>query len=344
MQSWIRTDASVTHDEFTKTQDEFTNSQALLKSQASHLDSLLLTPFDPTASADVSRLTTLRRYYLDELNTAKDPVSLQPFYQHILMYFWPTMYFCLGVAVLCLKPAILRGKSWHTIRATLLLTICIFAFNVALIWIRNFYVNTIAEGRIVYAYSNWDIARWGFVVQQFNFLLFSFLLAILWQQWSAAYVFTKEQLAYEPRSGRFDAGVEAADLQRVSDALLEWQSSFVLISIGFMLYTAVFWSQIVTNGDLRFVPEAIVAHILWVITTFLMAMPFWTNWRTWRWNRLLAVSHLVQSQPPEADHLDAKLVALSALKPIGAWNASAFALSILSSFAIPLLQALLRRP
>jgi hypothetical protein len=185
----------------------FYQNQVRLKNQISHLDALLLqTPgLDPKLG--LSQLSSLRQSYIAELKSSEPPISIQPFYQHIIMYFWPIMYSCLGFLIFCLKPRTLTGKSCLRAKSLPLLAVPIFVFNVSFIWIRNFGLHRLGQGRIIYAYSNYDVSPVSFVVQQFNFAIFSLLLAILWQQWSAASILTRQDLEsrilLNPGSTRF---------------------------------------------------------------------------------------------------------------------------------------------
>ena len=40
----------------------------------------------------------------ERLARIEPPISVEPFYQHIIMYFWPIMYFCLGTLIFVLNP------------------------------------------------------------------------------------------------------------------------------------------------------------------------------------------------------------------------------------------------
>jgi hypothetical protein len=204
----------------------FNQHQALLKNQISHIDTFLLQTSGLDLKLDLPQLLTLRQAYFFELNSSKPPVSIQPFYQHIIMYFWPIMYSCLGFLIVCLKPHVLMDKSWLRGQSLPLLAVCIFMFNVSFIWLRNFGLQSIDQGRIVYAYSNYDVSPVSFLVQQFNFAIFSILLAILWQQLSAASILTRQGLTSHIVETGFDAVFNPNNLLRISRSFLEWQCSF----------------------------------------------------------------------------------------------------------------------
>jgi hypothetical protein len=132
---------------------------------------------------NTSTLNAERAKLQRQLETERPPVSAQPFYQHIIMYFWPLMYFCLGVLVFILRPHSKRLLSKHDAVQIVLTTIIVFIFAAGPLTVRNLIARESAEGRTVYAYSNLDIDSASFVCQLTNFLIFSGLLSILWNQW-----------------------------------------------------------------------------------------------------------------------------------------------------------------
>jgi hypothetical protein len=104
------------------------------------------------------------------------------------------------------------------------------------------------------------------------------------------------------------------------------------LSIGFVVYTGIFWKQIILNKDYRFVFEAITVHSLWLISAVILAMPFWRTWRAWRLEKLRALGELVNQDAPEA-----KLSALRELRPVGSWNVATVLVAVLSAMVTPLM-------
>jgi len=323
--------------------DAFNKLQAGLTGRIAHIDILLLNATNLDGAPNLPELLALRRSYVNEQRNAKEPISIQPLYQHVTMYFWPIMYLCLGVIIFIFRPRALSEISWFRGRPIILLTFCIFLFSVLPIWVRNFGLRGSNAHQIVYVYSTYEVAPLSFFIQQINFAIFSLLLAILWQQWSTVSILTRETLSQRRVESELYSAFQPELSETVSNFLLQWQRNFVILSMGFILDTAIFWNQIFHHADLRFIPEAAIVYALWLLSTVLMAIPFWISWRAWRHNKLRAVWELVHAKPPESENLDAKLAALRDLDPVGSWNASAFALSVLSLFAAPLVQALLTR-
>ena len=195
-----------------------------------------------------------------------------------------------------------------------------------------------SAGRIVYAYSNVDVSAASFAVQLLMYFLFALLLALVWSAWSGYAVARQQALESERGATGIDAAFDPERLRRLSQSLIEWQVSFVVLSIGFAIYTAIFWKQIIRVGDLRLLPEAILVHCLWWISGAIIGLPFLVAWSAWRVDRLRAVSELIHASGPQAEHLDSKLSALRELRPVGAWNAAAIVATFLSALATPLAQ------
>lgn len=322
---------------------EFNRHEQEIKSQINRI-SQILTDSSIAAPPDVrSNLLALRSSYERDLRTAKPPVSIQPFYQHVIMYFWPVMYTCSGCIIFLLRPESSRlTRSFPRRGATVLLTVGIFIFDVWPLWARNFSLTRPEHGRIVYAYSNYDVDPASFVIQQLNFFVFSLLLALIWQQWAAFYVLEQSRENFAPLQNNVGVLFDPAKLKRVSESLLRWQATFVVLSIGFIIYTAIFWNQIIKNGDFRFIFEAITVHMLWIVSAVLTALPLLLEWRSWQSYKLRAIWELINAPPSESEGLDARLTAIRELRPIGSWNAAASGLTVVTSFALPIIQTLIK--
>lgn len=321
--------------------DRFERSQDELHMKLAQVDQLLLDASLGGGKYDRSTLIAEQIRYQTELQSSRPPVSIQPFYLHIVMYFWPTMYLCLGIILVLLKPPGVRMfRVSKTTFSVFLTTVGIVVLYVGPLWLRNVAFNTPSYWRVVYAYPNKDISEASFYVQLLNYLIFSFLLALLWHQWSDYFVLRRDEIRSEPHVTGLEATFDPHRLDRFSKALLHWQVSFAILSVGFVIYTAIFWKQIIRVGDWRFLPEAIMVHLLWLVSAVVIAMPFWITWRAWRSDHVRATSELIHA--PDSEHLDAKLTALREFRPIGSWNVAALTVTLLSSFAAPLIQFLMK--
>jgi hypothetical protein len=317
----------------------FEEGRNRLKAQVARIDEAVQAPVNGQSS-DV--LLRLRQEY-EKVMKISPPVSIQPFHLHILMYFWPIMYFSLGCLVFLLRPpksAKFKVSSTN-LRVTVVLSTGIFLFDIWPLCWRVLSSAGRTEGRIVYAYTNPDVSALCFAVQLANFLVFSILLALLWQQWAAAIVERQAVVRHE-RSNRKHGAIDVDAMHRLSRSLLHWQISFVTLSLGFVVYTAIFWNQIIRNGDWRFAFEAIVVHLLWLASAILLTAPVAIDWHVWQANKLSAITELINGRSPEGQDEGAKITAISDLQPIGYWNGAAAAVTVLTSFSAPLIQALVK--
>jgi len=275
-----------------------------------------------------------------------ESISVQPFYQHIIMYFWPLMYFCLGVLVFLLSPVSINvtvnkpSPPTHLNRF-LLTAFLIFLFAAAPLIFRNLLLHDSSAGRTVYAYSNFDIDPFSFAYQLFNFAVFSLLLSALWIEWSSYYISTAKNLAVRS-GGALDLPFDAQFLNLLSNELLRLQLCLAVLCLGFVVYTAIFWKQIIQNHDQRFIIEAVLAHALWIVSAVLMGLPFWAIWHFWRINRIRAISELVQTPASDGANQQFKLNALREIRPVGSWNVAALIATIGSSLVAPVTQLILK--
>lgn len=175
-----------------------------------------------------------------------------------------------------------------------------------------------------------------------HFFLFSFLVAMLWHQWSEYFAARVREIESNCIESGLEATFDVRNLDRLSKELLRWQICLGVLSTGFIIYTSIFWKQIIKNGDLRFLIEAFVPHALWLICAVVMAMPFWATWRAWRFDRIRAIGELVHRPDSSTHDLESKLSALRELRPVGSWSATTVIATVLSSIVAPLVQLLLK--
>lgn len=254
------------------------------------------------------------------------------------------MYFCLCMITVVLRPPKTSGPSTRSkdVLAITATTAVIFIFTAGPLFLRNFAFEENSSDRTVYAYSNFDVSPASFWVQVLNFLVFSFLLASIWNQWSKYYCERVRKIESTRFNSALESAFDADNLATLSTEILRWQICLVFLSAGFMIYTAIFWKQIISNGDLRFLIEAFFTHALWLISAVIMAMPFWATWRAWRFNRVRALGELVQGPQSKSDDLETKLSALRELRPVGSWNVTTIVATILSSLLPPMIQLIFK--
>jgi hypothetical protein len=216
---------------------------------------------------------------VQELNQ-RAPLSLQPYYLHIVSYFWPIIFFCISIVAFFAQPTRTNTKHlriWIIVIVALLIYIS-FALP---LFIRTKYATTLDQGRVVYAFSNPDISMPSFIAQNLNFFMLSLLLSIVWQQWVTFAFRRRQHVRNILREADEDCKIDLSLLHDSSYLLLRWQFVFVILSFGFSIYSVIFWTQIVRFGDARFMLEALIGHFLWIVTLFLTALPLIITWRGW---------------------------------------------------------------
>jgi hypothetical protein len=315
----------------------FEQEQSHLNQQVSEIDRKLLAANPSEGSA--SALLTLRQVYQSGIKAT--PISIQPFYHHILMYFWPTMFCGLGTAIFILGPTA-SGSRFNTrdivAGRTLWIGIGVLVAFVGPFYFRVFATQTFAAGRRVYAYSNPDISTIGFVVQSLDFVLLSWLLAIVWSQWSTIAAAQRSSLAQQ-----IDASEASFEiLSELSKQFYSWQLTFISVSAGFVLYTGVFWFQIIRNGDTRFWYEGIVAHAMWFISLGVTALPLIVTWSAWRRHKLRLITRLLSPSNSTVDNLQARIDSIRSLGTVSNWNVALSAAGIIVTLVGPFIQARLK--
>jgi hypothetical protein len=268
-------------------------------------------------------------------------VSIQPFYNHILMYFWPTMFTGLGTAILILGP--LTGQrpfdAKNIVAArTLRIGIGVSLAFIAPFYFRVFLISSYAAGRRVYAYCNWDVSMWGFVVQSLDFVLMSWLLGVVWTQWCSIAASQRSRLAQQSDAPESTFEI----LSELSRQFYLWQLAFVSVSAGFALYTGIYWVQIIRNRDARFWFEGFVTHAIWFISLGVVALPLIITWSAWRRHRLKVITDLLAQSNPSVDDLQTRIDSMRTLGPISNWNVALSAAGIVVALLGPFIQARLK--
>jgi hypothetical protein len=313
--------------------------QNRLKAEITEADNALTT----VASEQRDNLLTERLVLAQELARSKSRVSVQGFNGHPVSYFWPVMYFCLGCLMTLLSPVTHRHFFSNTRKDWLIkVSLCVYITMVWGLWFRNFALRDMDHGRIVFAYPNEDISRLCFAVQNVNYLIFAALLAIIWRQWLLGYAARKADLALSINDKALEYVTDPGRQQQVSDAMLNWQITFVLFSTGFAFFTYVHWYQVVQNRDFRFLFEAITEHSLWVLTAAVTASPFMLTWRSWQSRKLEAQGDFLRSYSLGFEKVAPVVAELRELRPIGSWSVAASGLTVLSWFVSPVIQWLLK--
>lgn len=165
-------------------------------------------------------------------------------------------------------------------------------------------------------------------MQEFNTILFWLLLSVV--------CFQGLRLA----KSLGHAKQESAPLTKVagclSDMFLRWQLTSLMLALSFFPFTAFYWDLVVRSKDARFLPAAIILHVMWSIAWVIISVPLFQAWSRWRAFKTLALENALKSQTTK-DVTEA----LAAAEPIGDWAKAISGTLTTLSFAAPLMKALL---
>lgn len=151
----------------------YENSQSQTRKALASIDAQVAAAAIPPAS-----VASLRQAYVQDL-AKPAPISIQPFGFHLVVYFWPIMYFGLGTAIIVIRPSIEHDLRQDMNWPTVWLALGIFAFSVGPLMLRTLGAGGLSSGRTVYAWTNSDLSPRSFLTQVFMFAVFSFCLAVI---------------------------------------------------------------------------------------------------------------------------------------------------------------------
>ena len=254
---------------YKKTQGDYTQKISDIDSQ---ITSLLQRK---ETYSEVENLIKLRQLYKDELANLKSPIAINPFYGNRTVYYGFTGYICLGFLVLLLIPVSLRRLN---LRKVLIVGLLLYVGWMSTGWLRNFIFYD--EGRTVFSFLNYDIGHVSFFLQELRILGICLLISASWDGWMIYYRDVVEQLR------GWDS--ETASLSRLSEhahfitrMFSVWQISFIAIGAAFLPWTFHYWVTIMKLGDGRYVIQAFVMHIYWIITWTLATAPLIYAYGKW---------------------------------------------------------------
>jgi hypothetical protein len=333
----LKTKVGTTHPEVVRAWEQFKEEQVRLTGEIKNIEILISS--SGASESTILELIRQKREFERELDKPA-PVSLQPYYIHIISYCWPVMFFCLCIVAFFAHPA--DSASEEKRGTTIFFAFLIFLAFVLPLCARTIYAATSGHGRIVYAYSNPDISLPSFVVQIINNLIQSLLLGLIWQQWVTYAILCRRKVVKMLQHIDSDCEIDLAILRDVSSLLLRWQFVFVMVSIGFSIYSAIFWTQIVRAGDTRFMFEALIGQFLWVVTLFLVALPLIITWQGWNSYKSKIVGCFLNKDWSGDNKYNDKLSVVRDLSPIGSWNVVATGITVVSSLLLPIVQAFIK--
>ncbi|MGB8898182.1 MAG: hypothetical protein WCC90_02500, partial [Methylocella sp.] len=169
----LKTKVGATYPDVILSWQNFKEQQERLRNAVKKIEYDIEYSEGPTSKID--ELIKKKIEYVQELNQ-RAPINLQPYYLHIVSYFWPIIFFCISIVAFFAQPTHTNKKHlriWIIIIVALLIYIS-FALP---LFIRTKYATTLDQGRVVYAFSNPDISMPSFIAQNLNFFMLSLLLS-----------------------------------------------------------------------------------------------------------------------------------------------------------------------
>src|SRR5438105_1617066 len=147
----IESEVKKKYPDVKKSFDDFKAAEKTIREKLACIDAALLDAAVADGKYDLARLQSEKQAYLNELARARSPISVQPFYQHVIMYFWPIMYFCLGTLIFVLRPPSVTGlTATERLWEVAILSLIVFMLDAGLLVLRNVWFSDTLSGRTVY--------------------------------------------------------------------------------------------------------------------------------------------------------------------------------------------------
>jgi hypothetical protein len=268
-----------------------------------------------------------QRLVAERLASAPPPVTFLPFYLSSGMLLWVTALTPLAWLALIFYPGSSPFKFLHPARVIItgiILHVC-YQWTV---WTRYFVLKS--KGRKVIGFANYDVSHGGFWVQELETILFWLLLSMICFQW----------LEHAQRST--PTGIDCQSMpalaDRVSTSFLRWQSTSLLLALGFIPFTAFYWDLVVNAHDMRFLPAAIILHVLWFSAWSVTSIPLFLSVSGWRKFKTHKISEAMDSGGAESI-----VQSFDAAEPVGDWAKVLSAALTALSFMAPLAKAILSK-
>lgn len=323
--------------------DAFDAHQAQLTRGIDQTSALLLRlAQQPGKSYNLPALIELRTELSKERDAAKPPIVLSPLYLSPIMLLWVVEFVCLGCLNFVLPPSHnLPLRTFIKNGQIFLIGLGLYVLYEWSLWFRNFVVSR-SERRTVYSFANYDVSPAGFFAQEVTTIIFSLLLALLWQQWLAFFSQRRSELQERPDDARL-AALDFTGVERLSNTFLHWQVTSLLLAVAFITFTGNFWTLIARYNDARYLIPAINIHCIWMLSWLVVSAPLLLTWYSWQSTRMRAIATMIEQMPEDGGKVEATLKSLQDLQPIAFWNLAASGVATAISFALPLIQAVIHK-
>ncbi|RFM32669.1 hypothetical protein [Chitinophaga silvisoli] len=203
---------------------------------------------------------------LDELhNKIHSPIIIAPFYpRNKVLILFPLAY--LGSMLLLLFPLNFRFKLKRSMYVLILFLLILMARWPT--WMRNTSLGNI--DRHVFSVNNYDISRLGFFVQEVQVLIYLVILTYIVCKW---FSYTNHLIARFKSRYILSESYIMSVYDQLRKRYMEWQLASFFLALAFGYYTYYFWSTISESHDYRYLPQAIMTHILWGLLWLIISFP-----------------------------------------------------------------------
>lgn len=319
---------------------EYEAWQDEIKQGLAQIDERLNSSLTSDFPGEINNLMEMRTFLQLKLAETAPPVILRPLYLHSLMYVFTALYLSLGTLIFICNPV--TSSPWRYLRLfgkTLMITLGIYILFQWPVWMRN--ALHVGDTRVIYSFAHVDISAASFFMQEVNFLLFSLLLCVVWRQWSDFYLERKGELKRLLSDDSLENVLDYRHAERLSQAHLQWQVSIIILSLGFIVLTSLYWDLIIGVGDSRYILHAVLFHILWLITLGFISLPLYATWTAWRTLRHKTYE-VMRNEIKDRVQMDAALRGLADIQPVDVKNASLSGFIAFFTFILPILQSALK--
>jgi hypothetical protein len=278
-----------------------------------------------SSSTNLAEILTIREQLVTKLENHHPPVTVSGFYGNATTYIWLITYIALGILVFIINPSFsLRGATSKILLLAILGHISFEWTN----WIRNFILYR--NGRTVFSYVNYDVSPMSFFLQEFRVFGMMVMLAIVWKSWLKYYDKMTLVIATWKNKATLseDFGEQAI---YVSDTFNKWQVASIALAGTFLPWTWFFWSSVTRLGDIRYVLQAIIVHLIWGGTWLVISTPLLTVLDGWA-----RYKYKVLSIARKQSNSDAQLILQ--INPFGQLQFVGTSIIALISFISPLLE------
>jgi hypothetical protein len=261
------------------------------------------------------------------------PIKIMPFYP-----LRQSTFVLAGlIYVLCLLVFVFKDDEHSTTDKlftsnTFLLTIFIYFVYESPLWIRNILQS---PGRKIFAPPNYDINPASFFAQEASTLLCMYLLSACWLNWSRESKIAKTKAL---RISNQAPVLDSSLAEQVTDIYVKWLWQSFLVGIGFFNLVYFYWLVVENMNDYRYIPSAIIAHLLWGVSWVLLSAPLFWIWGAWHTNRLRIIADLTKLNPNSSkDRIESTIKIMSQLEPMSGLSSKLGWLGAVISFLLPLL-------